>query len=694
MTDQDVLDFGRIRDLLKGFATSGLGRSVAGEMVPYWDVDRARRALEETQELMALQAEGTTPSTRGFRDIRPHLDHVREYGRPLEPEELMEVKEMLEAGGRLKAFFEGNAGAACPRLRTLTGVIGDFSFLLERLERDLDPKLGVRDEASAALARVRGRLKTVEAYLRNKAEELARSEKYRSMLTQTRPVLRGGHYLLAVKADFMRRVEGILHDRSNTGMTAFIEPRELVSYGNECKDLKVREAREVQRILWELSRVVMAEQEAILATLRRVAWFDFTLAKARMALAFDMHPPRLGGRELVLKKAYHPLLLLKTGRHAPIPHLKAAEPEDHIEVVPLTVRLGRDYDLLIITGPNTGGKTVALKTIGILTLMASSGVPVPAAPDSVIPGYTGVLADIGDEQSIEQSLSTFSSHIKRIIEILGSSGPDVLVLLDEVGAGTDPDEGAALGRAILARLLHKRVPGIITTHLGDLKVFAYEFPRVENACVEFDPKTLSPTYHLRLGQPGNSNALIIADRLGMDEDILEEARKSLDRKNRPAEDVIARMQASRVETERRLEASEDIMAEARRIKAESDAEAHTVERRRGELQAFSDVEMEKHLKRVRENLYPILSRMKNLPKPFASEVAALSEALDRSLQFTPLGERREQFIRHLKKDHSLYLPRLGVRGRVVRIDRKRRLIGVIAGDLRLDVPFEEVLPED
>ncbi len=694
MTDLDLLEFGRIRDLLKGFAASGLGRSVASEMVPYWDVDRARRALEETREMMALLAEETAPSTGGFRDIRPHLDHVREYGRPLEPDELLEVKELLEAGRRLKAFFEGKAGAACPRLGILTGTIGDFSSILERLSRDLDPKQGVRDEASAALARVRGRLKTVEAYLRNKAEELARSERYRSLLSQSKPVLRGGHYLLAVKADFMRRVEGILHDRSNTGMTAFIEPRELVSYGNERKDLKVREAREVQRVLWELSRVVMADQEAILATLRRVAWFDFTLAKARMALAFDMHPPRLGGRELVLKKAYHPLLLLKVGRHGPIPHLKTVKPEERTRVVPLTVRIGRDYDLLVITGPNTGGKTVALKTIGLLTLMAASGVPIPAAPDTVIPGYTGVLADIGDEQSIEQSLSTFSAHIKRIIAILGSSGPDVLVLMDEVGAGTDPDEGAALGRAIMARLLQKKVPGIITTHLGDLKMFAYEFPRVENACVEFDVKTLSPTYHLRLGQPGNSNALIIADRLGMDEDILQEARKSLDSKNRPAEEVIARMQASRVETERRLEASEDIMAEARRVQAESKAEAHAVEKRKGELQAFSDLEVEKHLKRVREYLYPILTRMKNLPKPFDSEVEALGEALDRSLQFTPLGERREQFIRRLKKDHTLFLPRLGVRGRVVRIDRKRRLIGVIAGDMRLDVPFEEILPED
>jgi len=694
MTDLDLLEFGRIRDLLKGFAASGLGRSVASEMVPYWDVDRARRALEETREMMALLAEETAPSTGGFRDIRPHLDHVREYGRPLEPDELLEVKELLEAGRRLKAFFEGKAGAACPRLGILTGTIGDFSSILERLSRDLDPKQGVRDEASAALARVRGRLKTVEAYLRNKAEELARSERYRSLLSQSKPVLRGGHYLLAVKADFMRRVEGILHDRSNTGMTAFIEPRELVSYGNERKDLKVREAREVQRVLWELSRVVMADQEAILATLRRVAWFDFTLAKARMALAFDMHPPRLGGRELVLKKAYHPLLLLKVGRHGPIPHLKTVKPEERTRVVPLTVRIGRDYDLLVITGPNTGGKTVALKTIGLLTLMAASGVPIPAAPDTVIPGYTGVLADIGDEQSIEQSLSTFSAHIKRIIAILGSSGPVVLVLMDEVGAGTDPDEGAALGRAIMARLLQKKVPGIITTHLGDLKMFAYEFPRVENACVEFDVKTLSPTYHLRLGQPGNSNALIIADRLGMDEDILQEARKSLDSKNRPAEEVIARMQASRVETERRLEASEDIMAEARRVQAESKAEAHAVEKRKGELQAFSDLEVEKHLKRVREYLYPILTRMKNLPKPFDSEVEALGEALDRSLQFTPLGERREQFIRRLKKDHTLFLPRLGVRGRVVRIDRKRRLIGVIAGDMRLDVPFEEILPED
>jgi DNA mismatch repair protein MutS2 len=387
-------------------------------------------------------------------------------------------------------------------------------------------------------------------------------------------------------------------------------------------------------------------------------------------------------------------LVLKTGSHEPVPHIAPVSPRDRFEVVPLSLRVGEDFDVLVITGPNTGGKTVALKCVGLLTLMALSGVPIPAAPDSTIPAYRDVLADIGDEQSIEQSLSTFSAHMSRITAIMRDAGPDVLVLLDELGSGTDPVEGEALGRAILARLLERGVPGVVTTHLGALKTLAYEYRRAENACMEFDPKSLGPTYHLRLGLPGNSNALIIAERLGMERGVLEAAKRALERKDRRAEAVIADLQATRVEAERRRAASDEMLAEASRRRADVEEEAQQVRDRQDELKKYADREVERHLRHVRERLFPILNRLKNVPKPFDGEVQALNEALDDAFRVTPLGERREAFIARLKKDRRIDVPRLGVRGRVVRVDKKRRLIGILVGDVRMDVPFEDVLPED
>ena len=692
MASLDNLEYDKIRELIRGFAASSLGRSVASEMVPYWEAERANRALEETEEMMALLQEGDVPSSGGFRDVRLHLEHVKQYGRPLEPDELLDVKELLEAGRRLREFFSNARAGRRPRLHTMTAPIHDCPELVEALGRKLDRRLGVQDDASVSLARLRSRLRTVDTFLRNKAEELARSEKYRGILAQSRPVLRGGHFLLQVKADHIRRVDGILHDRSNTGVTAFMEPRELVPHGNERKDLKVRESREVQQVLWDLTRSVVRQQARIEATLRRVAWFDFTWAKARMALAFRMRAPRVGGNVLHLRNALHPLLMLRAGDHGPVPHLKARAAHERFDVVPLTFRLGDDFDLLIITGPNTGGKTLALKTVGLLSLMALSGVPVPADTGSQIPDYCDVVADIGDEQSIEQSLSTFSAHMKRVIEIMAKAGPAVLVLLDELGAGTDPSEGAALGRAVLVHLLEKRTPTVVTTHLGDLKLFAYEFLRTENACMEFDPRTLEPTYALRLGLPGNSNALIVAERLGMKASALQEARAALDRKDRRAEAMIDGLQATRIDAERRREASEAMMARAEEIHATSRAEADRVSARKKALKEYADGAVEEQLKRVRGAVDPVLRRLRSVPKPFEMEVEELSRILEQSLRLTPLGERRETFIRGLKKDQMLFIPRLGVKGRVVRVDFKRRKLAVVVGEMRVEVPFEDILP--
>ncbi len=693
MDDLERLEFPKIRALVARFAASALGRSVAEEVRPYADAARANTALEETAEMIAMCAGEGPPSTGGFHDVRPHFDHLHEHGRALEPEELLEVRDVLEAGHRLRRSFEGERRTAFPRLADQAAAIGDFRPLVERLEAALDRR-GVRDEASPALAKTRESIRSLSASLRDRVEALARSSRLRSVLSETRPVLRGGRYLLAVKADAMGRVPGLLHGRSNSGHTAFIEPEALVATGNELEDLRSRESREVQRILGALCRAVLDEEAPIRAALARIAWIDFTLAKARIAGAFRFEVPRVEGDELKLVDARHPLLLEQAGDHGAVEWLPPPPPEPRFTVVPLSVRVGDPHRLLVITGPNTGGKTLVIKTIGLVATMARAGLPVPAAAASRIPAYRAVMADIGDEQSIEQSLSTFSSHVRRIVEMLGRADARTLVLLDELGSGTDPAEGAALGRAVMQALVDRGTCGVVTTHLGDLKAFAYEATGVENASVEFDPETLAPTYRLRVGTPGNSNALTIARRLGMDAAIVDRAEQLLAQRDRRAETMIEQVQASRIEAERRREASEALLEEASRIREASAADARAVDERRDELESFADRSVEAQLKAALAHVGPLLAKLKNVPKPHDEDVARLRDALDETLRLTSLGRRRERYLETLRKDDRLVVPRLGIDGRVARVDRKRRLVKVVAGDLRMDVPFEDILPPD
>lgn len=686
------LEFDGVKALVARYATSSLGRSVAAEMRPYWDRDRAVRALDETAETMALIAAGSLPSTGGFNDVRPQLDRAREHGRPLEPEALADLREVLEAAHRLREHFANRDLG--PRLREMTAPIGDFRDLIESIERTVDRRMMVADHASPRLKSMRERIHALSTSLRDRAERLARSGTYRTLLSESRPVLRGGRFMLPIKADFISRVPGILHGRSNSGQTAFVEPEALVEPGNELEDVKVRETREVTRILTDLTRAVLGRLGDITSTLARVAWFDFTLAKARMSVAFGMHPPVIEGRELKLNDARHPLLIEQAGAYRATPGAPPPPESPRFDVVPLTMRIDETLRMLVITGPNTGGKTVVLKTIGLLVCMAHAGVPIPARRDSRVADFTGLRVDIGDEQSLEQSLSTFSGHMKRIVDILDVADERTLVLLDELGSGTDPAEGAALARAILDALRERGAPTVVTTHLGDLKAFAYERTGVENACVEFDSETLEPTFELRLGAPGNSNALIVAERYGLPRETIDAARAALARTDRRAEDVIADLQQTRIEAERRRAASDELLEEAARVRERTEAEANQVAEKRAELQSFADEEVERQLRRVRTVLDPLMQRLKSVPKPHDEAVAQLFEGFERALTVTPLGERRERFIQKLRKNDQLTVPRLGATGRVVRIDKKRRKIGLDVGGMRVDVPFDEVLPQE
>ncbi|MEI6136374.1 MAG: endonuclease MutS2, partial [Chloroflexota bacterium] len=473
------------------------------------------RRQRETGEAITLSRLGVAVPMNGARDVRERVVAAAR-GSTLTPFELMDVAGLCRAAVQARRALVRVVDEA-PLLANIANSIPDLGPLRVLIEEAIDEQGAVRDGASPELASIRRALIVAHERLQQRLQSLMGTSTVRNALQETIIVMRDGRYVLPVKADFRGAVRGVVHDTSSSGATLYIEPLAVVELGNEWRELQLRERHEVERVLRELSSATGEAEFDIAEATSRLAYLDVAQAKARLAEALDARDLASSGPrqawlveapgELRLNEARHPLL---TGR-----------------VVPTSIRVGGDFDALLITGPNTGGKTVALKTAGLLCLMALAGLPVPARAGSQVPVYRQIFADIGDEQSIEQSLSTFSGHMTAVIDIIERAHEGSLVLLDEVGAGTDPTEGAALGIAIVDRLIAQGAALIATTHHSELKVYAYHTPRVTNASVEFDMATLRPTYRLSIGLPGQSNALAIASNLGMPSEVIEAARGTL-----------------------------------------------------------------------------------------------------------------------------------------------------------------------
>ncbi|MFW6162685.1 MAG: endonuclease MutS2, partial [Planctomycetota bacterium] len=408
----DILEYAKVKGMLAGYAASSLGRAEIETLEPMTDPDRVRRAIGQTTEVRQLiELKGRLPAA-GMTDVRPAVAGTEGGEAALEPETIGKVRTTLLAALAFKRLFEDCADL-CPTLAALGERLGDFEELCDRIEAVVDADGGVRDDASPKLQAVRGQLQGVRQRLRSKAYALAQSAAIRPLLQTEKVSVRHDRYVLAVKAERKHQVDGIIHDRSQTGATVYVEPRELVLLANELDDLRFEERREVTRLLWDLTFAVRDQRQPLLATLDALAVVDAAYAKARFSIDYAMAPPAISeaGR-LEVRQARHPLLVRV---------LERSDEGEERRVVPIDYRLGEEFDLLVITGPNTGGKTVALKTIGLLALMAQSGMHVPCDPGACFPLYTNILADIGDEQSIEQSLSTFSSHMTNIVRVLGKA---------------------------------------------------------------------------------------------------------------------------------------------------------------------------------------------------------------------------------------------------------------------------------
>ena len=576
-----ILEFDRVLDLLARRCVYSVARERAATIGPSSDPNQVAYLLSITREAVDLLSTNPGFSVGGARDIRPVLDRAV-HGALLLPTELGDVLDTVQAAHALRhGFFRTQTGTRRhPGLAEFVEAIASLPVLEAELARTVGPGGEILDSASVELAEIRRGLKSAHGRLLDRLNRMIASGEYAGALQDAIVTMREGRYVIPVKADHRGQVPGVVHGTSASGMTLFVEPLGVVELNNRWRELQMVEEHEVERILRARSDQVAQAAGDLGRSVEAVAALDLALAKARLAFDLRAREPILVDLEGGEAGAGHPRhrINLRQARHPLL---------DPATVVPIDIQLGATYRVLVITGPNTGGKTVALKTVGLLAMMAQSGLFIPAADGSALSVFPAIYADIGDEQSIEQSLSTFSSHMRRVIAMLRSADQDSLVLLDELGAGTDPQEGSALARAVIEALLERGSLAIVTTHYSELKAFAYITAGTENASVEFDVQTLAPTYRLLTGIPGRSNALAIARRLGLPEPVIADARRYLTPESERADEMLTEIQHQRAATEAALAAAreehaavellqrevEEVLREAERLKTEARQEA-------------------------------------------------------------------------------------------------------------------------
>ncbi len=564
----EILEFPRVREILAGFTSFSTSRQLALELQPFSDYERISMLLRQSAEARRLLSLEPDFSIGGVTDVREAVK-LAARSKILEPQTLLDIQQTLAATRQLHSNIK-KLSKELPILWNIASGITELRQVEKDIGSCLTPAGELLDSASPKLITVRRQLRESREQLLGRFDAIIQSPRVRKIIQEPIITEREGRYVIPVKIESRKEMKGIVHDISNTGATVFIEPWSTVEMGNEVRELVIEERHEVERILAELSARVGAYESEISHNIALAAEIDLALAKARYAQKTRATEPILNpfGEERISKNQAGVLRLIDA-RH-PLLTEKA---------VPLSVEIGRDFSILVITGPNTGGKTVALKTIGLLSLMAQAGLPIPASAESCIPVFDSIFADIGDEQSIEQTLSTFSWHMGNIVRIIRETTKRSLVLLDELGTSTDPVEGSALARSILLHFLAHAIMTVATTHFSDLKTFAHSTPGLQNASLDFDPATLAPTYHLTVGIPGGSNALATASRLGLLPGIIGRAREMLPKGAQELESLLIdlvsekqKLETIRVELEKdRNEAEQQnvqLKDELKRLKAE------------------------------------------------------------------------------------------------------------------------------
>lgn len=609
-----TLEYNKITDRLASHASSEPGIKLCRELQPMMDMDEINSALKQTSDAVSRIFRHGSISFAGLKDIRP-LTKALEVGSALGMSELLDICSLLKvaAGARRYGVSEDEAADS---LSGLFNVIYDIADVRREIERCILSEDEIADDASAELKNIRRQMRICTERIRTELNSMLNGSD-RTYLQEAVITTRGGRYCIPVKAEYKSQVPGMVHDQSKAGSTFFIEPMSVVRLNNEIREYEVKESEEIAKILASLSAMAGNYTAELDADYDILSQLDFIFAKAKLSFEYKGSEPIMNTRGYInIRKGRHPLI-------------------DSRKVVPIDVSIGDEYSELIITGPNTGGKTVTLKTIGLFSLLGQSGLHIPAADNSELTVFNDIFADIGDEQSIEQSLSTFSSHMKNIIEILAKADSNSLVLFDELCAGTDPTEGAALAISILTSLHKLRVTTVATTHYSELKIFALSTEGVQNACCEFDVATLAPTYRLLIGIPGKSNAFAISGKLGLPQYIIDDAKESLASEDVAFEDVISDLEKSRVTIEREKLELEEYKKEVEDLKNQLKAKNERLDERSDNI-----------LQKAREAASAILREAKETAD---DAIRKLNKANAAGMSVTELEKQRQRINDNINK---------------------------------------------
>ncbi|TFB24976.1 endonuclease MutS2 [Filobacillus milosensis] len=587
------LEFMKVKEWLKDHAATSLGKEKAMKLFPSTNLDEVTHWQDETDEAVSiLRLKGNIP-LGGISDIRPAIKRAS-IGGILSATELLDISNTLYGAKQLRRFIEGLEDIELPHFYDYMEQLMPLNQLEQSIKSCIDEYGHVMDGASSKLRTIRSQIRSYEGSVRDKLDQYTKSKS--NMLSDAIVTIRNERYVLPVKHEYRSAFGGIVHDQSSSGQTLFIEPQSVVDINNKLLEARVEEEQEVEKILRELSSLVQIDAEVLRHNVDVLQQVDFIVAKGKLSHQIKAAKPKMNQDGYInMRQARHPLI-------------------SDDEVVSNDVEIGKEYTAIVITGPNTGGKTVTLKMVGLCTLMAQSGLQVPAQDGCELAVFDFVFADIGDEQSIEQSLSTFSSHMSNIVNILNDVNENSLVLFDELGAGTDPQEGAGLAMAILDYVVEKQSRVIATTHYPELKAYGYNREEVINASVEFDVTTLQPTYRLLLGVPGRSNAFDISKRLGLNQDVIDQAKSMVNEDSRSVENMIASLEQSRKSAEERFEEADELLEESKAI---YDSLSNEYEKYLANK--------EKHMEKAREKASKVLEKAESEAEEILKEIRELRD---------------------------------------------------------------------
>ena len=675
-----ILEFNKIKDKIKKYARTNAGKEKVSDLAPYDNVYEINNKLDETNEALEVILDKGNPPLEGLFDIHEGVERARKGG-TLTPEQLLKIGSTLRAARNMKEFFKReDFEKAYERLEDLAYILTPVKNLEDDIERSIVSEEEISDKASATLYNIRKSLKEKNSSVREKISSIVRS--HSKYLQDDLYTMRGDRYVIPVKSEYKSAVPGIVHDQSSTGATFFIEPMSLVNLNNEIRELVLKEKAEIDRILAELSFKVKENSEQCLSNFKMLVEFDFIFAKARYGERLNAVRPliREDGR-----------FNIYSGRHPMI--------EDD-KVVPSDVYIGEDFDTLMITGPNTGGKTVTIKMVGLLHIMGLSGLLIPARDNSSLSFFTEVFAEIGDEQSIEQNLSTFSSHMTNIVEIMRYVDDKSLVLFDEIGSGTDPAEGAALAISIIETLRSRKSRIIATTHYSELKAYALKTDGVENASVEFDIETLRPTYRLLIGVPGKSNAFEISKRLGLVEGVIKRAKAYMSEENLQFENLIRDLQEKSIVAKKEAREASALKKEAEELKLRYEDKLQRLEKARDKAYMDARHEAKEIISNAKEEADEILKAMRALEK-MGIEGGGRARLEEERKKLKDSLEHKEKGLHNMKENEGepitnvtlgmeAFLPSLNQTVVIISMPDNRGDVQVEAGIMKINVKLKDL----